>query len=75
VTTPVLSLKAFKRINLKPGESGTVDLTINASELALWNREMKHVVEPGEFKILIGSSSADIRLRDSFWVMANVKKK
>ena len=67
----VVKLKGFKRINLKPGESGTVNFRINSDELALWNRQMKKVVEPGEFKIMIGSSSQDIRLKDSFWVMAN----
>ncbi|MDB5002217.1 MAG: beta-glucosidase, partial [Mucilaginibacter sp.] len=71
VTLPVMSLKGFKRINLKPGESGIVNFKINSDELALWNRQMKKVVEPGEFKIMIGSSSQDIRLKDSFWVMAN----
>jgi beta-glucosidase len=71
VTTPVMSLKGFKRINLKPGESGIVNFKINSGELALWNRQMKKVVEPGEFKIMIGSSSQDIRLKDSFWVIAN----
>lgn len=61
VTTPVLSLRGFSRIILKPGESGTVTLKIGPQELALWNREMKRVVESGEFTIKIGSSSADIR--------------
>jgi len=73
VTTPVLSLKGFKRITLKPGESGIVDFKISSNELAVWNRQMKRVVEPGEFKIMIGSSSQDIRLKDSFWVEATSK--
>jgi beta-glucosidase len=68
VTTPVKSLKGFKRITLKPGESGIVQFKIDNHELMLWNREMKQVVEPGEFKIMIGSSSQDIRARGSFYV-------
>ncbi|WP_114938206.1 glycoside hydrolase family 3 N-terminal domain-containing protein [Mucilaginibacter endophyticus] len=68
VTTPVKSLKGFKRINLKPGESGTVQFKIDNKELMLWNRQMKQVVEPGEFKVMVGSSSEDIRLRGSFYV-------
>jgi len=68
VTTPVKSLKGFKRITLKPGESGTVLFKIDNAELMLWNRQMKHVVEPGEFKIMVGSSSEDIRARGSFYV-------
>ena len=68
VTTPVIALKGFERIALKPGESGVVHFKIGTEHLALWNREMKHVVEPGEFKIMVGSSSEDIRLKDSLWV-------
>lgn len=68
VTTPVKSLKGFKRISLKPGESGTVQFKIDNKELMLWNRQMKQVVEPGEFKVMVGSSSEDIRLRGSFYV-------
>ena len=68
VTTPVKSLKGFSRISLKPGESGKVQFKLNTEELKIWNRQMKHVVEPGEFKVMIGSSSEDIRLRGSFWV-------
>jgi beta-glucosidase len=68
VTTPVKSLKGFKRITLKPGESGIVQFNVDNKELMLWNREMKQVVEPGEFKVMIGSSSEDIRARGSFYV-------
>jgi beta-glucosidase len=68
VTTPVKSLKGFKRISLKPGESGTVHFKLDNRELMLWNRQMKQVVEPGEFKIMVGSSSEDIRARGSFIV-------
>jgi len=68
VTTPVKSLKGFNRISLKPGESGKVQFKLSTEELKIWNREMKHVVEPGEFKVMVGSSSEDIRLRGSFWV-------
>ncbi|MDP9076828.1 MAG: glycoside hydrolase family 3 C-terminal domain-containing protein [Bacteroidota bacterium] len=68
VTTPVKSLKGFKRISLKPGESGVVNFKLDNKELMLWNRQMKQVVEPGEFKIMIGSSSEDIRVRGSFYV-------
>jgi beta-glucosidase len=68
VTTPVKSLKGFNRISLKPGESGKVQFKLNHEELMLWNRQMKQVVEPGEFKVMMGSSSEDIRQRGSFWV-------
>jgi beta-glucosidase len=71
VTTPQLSLRGFARVDLKPGESRTVDLKIFADDLALWNREMKRVVEPGEFKIMVGGSSSDIRLTESLWAGSN----
>lgn len=61
VTTPILGLKGFQRISLKPGESTVVSFEILPEHLSLWNREMKRVVEPGEFKIMAGSSSVDIR--------------
>ena len=68
VTTPVRSLKGFKRITLKPGESGIVNFKLDNRELMLWNRQMKQVVEPGEFKIMVGSSSEDLRASGSFYV-------
>ncbi len=68
VTTPGIALKGFSRVMLEPGESRTVHFRLGPDELALWNREMKRVVEPGEFKIMAGASSADIRLTDSHLV-------
>jgi beta-glucosidase len=61
VTTPVMSLRGFQRVSLRPGEKQTVQFKVNREALSLWNREMKHIVEPGEFNIMIGSSSKDIR--------------
>jgi beta-glucosidase len=71
VTTPAIALKGFNRITLKTGESGIVRFQLGADQLSLWNREMKRVVEPGEFKIMVGSSSVDIRQRCSLWVTGN----
>ena len=68
VTTPIIALKGFNRITLKPGESGVVTFEVGPEQLSLWNREMKRVVEPGEFKIMVGSSSADIRQQGSLMV-------
>ncbi|MDB5089336.1 MAG: beta-glucosidase [Mucilaginibacter sp.] len=68
VTTPVKSLKGFSRISLKPGESGKVQFRLNNKELMIWNRQMKQVVEPGEFRVMVGSSSEDIRQRGGFYV-------
>ncbi len=62
VTTPAMSLRGFQRVSLKSGEKKVVQLTLDADDLSLWNRQMKRVVEPGEFKIMLGSSSNDIRI-------------
>jgi beta-glucosidase len=62
VTTPAMSLRGFQRVSLKPGEKKVVQLMLNADDLSLWNRQMKRVVEPGEFRIMLGSSSKDIRM-------------
>jgi beta-glucosidase len=69
VTTPQMALKGFGRITLRPGESGVVNFKVGAEHLSLWNREMKRVVEPGTFKIMVGSASDDIRLRDDLEVV------
>lgn len=63
VTTPVKALKGFARVSLAPGGSEEVVFSLPAMEtLGLWNRQMQHVVEPGTFKVMVGSSSEDIRL-------------
>lgn len=59
VTTPVKELKGFASVMLKPGESKRVDITIPVSALSLVDRQNRTVVEPGEFEIMIGSSSRD----------------
>ena len=59
VTRPVKELKGFKRISLKPKETKTVTLEITPEELAFHNIDMKYVVEPGEFEIMVGNSSRD----------------
>jgi len=69
VTTPMIALKGFNRITLEPGESGVVSFKITPEALSLCNRQMKRVVEPGEFNIMVGSSSEDIRQHASMWVV------
>jgi len=59
VTRPVKELKGFQRISLKPGETKTVKLNITPETLAFHNLDMEYVVEPGEFEIMLGSSSRD----------------
>ena len=59
VTRPVKELKGFERITLAPGETKTVSLEITPEHLAFYNIDMKYVVEPGEFEIMVGNSSRD----------------
>jgi len=59
VTRPVKELKGFQRITLAPGQTETVTLSITPEHLAFYNIDMKYVVEPGEFEIMVGSSSRD----------------
>ncbi|WP_300600227.1 glycoside hydrolase family 3 C-terminal domain-containing protein [Niabella sp.] len=65
---PVLALKGFQRVQLKPGETKELDFLITPELLQMLNQEMKWVVEPGSFSVMIGASSADIRLRTSLTV-------
>lgn len=68
VTTPQKMLKGFDKIELKAGEQKTVTFDLHYDELALWNASMQHVVEPGEFAVMIGRSAEDIALSGSFVV-------
>jgi beta-glucosidase len=61
VTRPVLELKRFRRVTLKPGERRTVRFELTPDDLALWNMQMKKVVEPGTFTISAGPNSADLK--------------
>ena len=63
--SPIL-LKAFERISLKKGESKKVTFTLGEEELSLYNMEMKQVIEPGDFKVMVGAASDDIRLEGEF---------
>ncbi len=59
VTRPVKELKGFKKVTLSPGETQTIALDITPELLAFYDVNMKYVVEPGEFEVLIGNSSRD----------------
>jgi beta-glucosidase len=60
VTRPVKELKDFARISLNAGETKTVTFTITPKKLQFYNREMKRVVEPGTFQIMVGGNSVDL---------------
>ncbi|MEN2787942.1 glycoside hydrolase family 3 N-terminal domain-containing protein [Sphingomonas qilianensis] len=61
VTQPVKALKGFQRVTLQPGERRTVRLKLGPDAFALWNLEMKEVVEPGQFDIMTGPNSRDLQ--------------
>jgi len=64
---PPKELKGFQKINLKPGETKTIHFEVDETALSFYSpAEQRWVAEPGEFEILIGSSSRDIRAAGSF---------
>ena len=69
VVRPVIELKGFERVHLQAGEGRDLHFTIDRECLAFYNASLQRVVEPGWFDLMVGASSADIRLRASFeWV-------
>jgi beta-glucosidase len=69
IDRPVHELKAFKRVELKPGETKPVDFSLDRSAFSYWSPEKKDwTLEPGAFEIQVGASSRDIRLRLPFEV-------
>ncbi|KAH6715680.1 glycoside hydrolase superfamily [Leptodontidium sp. MPI-SDFR-AT-0119] len=61
VVVPNIQLKGFSKVMVKAGKSVTVSIPVDVQKLGLWDIRMKYVVEPGDFLILVGSSSADFR--------------
>ncbi len=64
VDRPIKELKGFDKVFFKPGETKTVTLTVTKKDLSFWNK--KWIAEPGEFKVIIGASSVDQKLKGSF---------
>ncbi|MBE1298521.1 MAG: hypothetical protein GJ680_01245 [Alteromonadaceae bacterium] len=64
VTRPLKSLKAFRRIQLEPGESKTVQLTLTPAELGLYDEELNYVVEARKIDVLIGDLTGEFRIED-----------
>jgi beta-glucosidase len=68
VARPVIELKSFRRIELGPGEGEEVVFELGPDQLQILDRNLRTVVEPGVFRVMIGSSSKDIRLRGELTV-------
>jgi beta-xylosidase len=60
VTQAVKELRGFQRVSLKPGESKAVELSLGPEQLSFLNRDMKRVVEPGIFDVMVGGNSRDL---------------
>lgn len=60
-TRPLKELKGFRKISLKPGESRVISFTIGVNDLKFWNNELKWIAEPGEFRVMIGGNSRDVK--------------
>ena len=66
VVRPVLELKDFQKVKLNAGESKTIEFTIDKEKLSFYNNKIEWVAEPGDFEVMIGASSADIKLKANF---------
>ncbi|MNQ55630.1 Periplasmic beta-glucosidase precursor [compost metagenome] len=66
VVRPIMELKDFQKIKLNSGETKTVKFSIDKEKLSFYNAALEWVAEPGDFDVMIGSSSADIRLKSTF---------
>ncbi len=70
MVTPIIELRGFEKINLKSGEKKTVTFTLTPESLQMLDANMQWVVEPGKFKVMVGSSCEDIKQQGEF----NVKE-
>ena len=69
VSQPVIALKGFRKIRLEPGETKDVSFEITPEMLQILDMDMKWTVEAGDFRVMVGASSKDIRLRDTLTVV------
>jgi len=60
MTRPVKELKGFQRVSLQAGEKRRVEFVLGPEQLGFWNRDMRYVVEPGEFQVMVGANSVDV---------------
>ena len=63
---PVKELKDFRKVMLQPGESQVIRFVIDREKLSFFNEKLQWIAQPGEFDLMIGASSSDIRLKSMF---------
>jgi hypothetical protein len=73
ITRPVIQLAGFIRVELEPAERARVTFSLHADRTAFTDVDLRRVVEPGEIRVLIGSSSEDIRGRLAFRIAGDVR--
>jgi beta-glucosidase len=61
VTRPIKELKAFERVSLEAGATKTVTFTLTPETFRMWNIDMRRVVEPGSFEVMVGPNSVDLK--------------
>jgi beta-glucosidase len=66
VVRPIIELKDFQKIQLNAGETKTINFKIDKVKLSFYNDALEWITEPGDFDVMIGSSSTDIRLKTTF---------
>lgn len=66
IVRPVKELKDFQKVKLAAGESRAIKFVINREKLSFYNQQLQWMAEPGDFELMIGASSRDIRLKDNF---------
>lgn len=66
VVRPVLELRDFQKVKLNAGETKTIEFTIDKEKLSFYNDKLEFIAEAGDFEVMIGASSADIKLKSDF---------
>ncbi len=73
VTRPLRELKGFKRVTLEAGASSTVRFTLHANQLGFYDQDMRYVLEPGEIRIMVGTSSDDLPLHTAIEIVGDTE--
>ncbi|HMT74042.1 MAG TPA: beta-glucosidase BglX [Chitinophagaceae bacterium] len=68
ITRPVQELKGFQKLFLRAGETKTISFNITTNDLKFYNEALKYDWEPGEFEIMVGGNSADVKKQKVNWV-------
>ena len=66
---PNIQLKGFAKVHIAAGATETASIDLDVADLGLWDLSMNYVVEPGDFTVMVGSSSADLRANSTLTVV------